>query len=446
MLKQLVKIVSLLILSIAFLTILFYIFSFSNAKKIVDETKTVFIKKEKNSFKLYKNGNHFKMRGANGNSYLKLLSDIGGNTIRVYDTTNVKSILDNALKNNLAVIIDISIPKFTEENNYYSIKQNNIALKQNIRKLVRKHKDHPALLFWNLGNELDYPLVLIKNSFINTFNELIDIIHNEDPNHPVGTSLIPSRPQTLSIHLHSQNLDLIGFNAFGNLKMVKPLMEKMAIATNSLPYYISEYGSNGPWEESMTPWAVPIEQTSTKKGKQYAEQYTSHIITNKESMGDLVFFWGQKQEHTHTWFSIFDEKGRKSQVFYDVKQLWGNSVSKDEYPPQIDYMLINNQGAKERLVYNANDIKTAEIFIQNKKKTDTTYQYEWEVYAEGWNYNQTEKENRPKKIAISIKNKKDNSLTFQVPEKEGPYRLFVYVYDDKGNFATSNTPFYVLNK
>jgi uncharacterized membrane protein len=109
-------------------------------------------------------------------------------------------------------------------------------------------------------------------------------------------------------------------------------------------------------------------------------------------------------------------------------------------------MLINNQGSKEKLVYNANDIKTAEIFIQNKKKTDTTYQYEWEVYAEGWNYNQAEKENKPKKIAISIKNKKDNSLTFQVPGKEGPYRLFVYVYDDKANFATTNIPFYVFNK
>lgn len=441
MLKNIVKWFSLFFLSIVLLTIAIYLYT---DNKVVDETKTVFIKKNKNGFKLYRNGNLFKIKGATGITQLKALSDIGGNTIRIYDIVNAKSILDDAYQNNLAVIIDIPIPKFTNNYNFYSVDKNKIELKQTVKELVHKHKNHPALLFWNLGNELDYPLVLKKNSFIKTFNELIDIIHTEDPNHPVGTSLIPSRNQTLSIHLHSQNIDLIGFNAFGNLKMVKPLMKKMAFASNTLPYYFSEYGSHGPWEENMTPWSVPIEQTSTKKGEQYVNQYNSYISTNKESIGDLVFFWGQKQEHTHTWFSIFDEEGRKSQVFYDLKLLWGHPSNKNDYPPQIKYLLINNQGAKDRLIYNANEIKTARILMENE--IDTLYQYKWEIFKEGWNYNQTEIENKPKKILIIVKNKEGNSLTFNMPDKEGPYRLFVYVYDKKGNFATSNVPFYVLHK
>jgi hypothetical protein len=37
----------------------------------------------------------------------------------------------------------------------------------------------------------------------------------------------------------------------------------------------------------------------------------------------------------------------------------------------------------------------------------------------------------------------DGRGTLKVPAKEGPYRLFVYVSDQKGKVATANIPFYV---
>ncbi|MEO5788141.1 MAG: glycoside hydrolase family 2 TIM barrel-domain containing protein [Gelidibacter sp.] len=419
-----------------------YFYTHSDTK-IADDTKTVYITKDQNSFKLYRNGAPFKIRGASGHHYLNSLSEIGANTIRVYDSIS-EALLDEAHQNNLAVIIDIPLPKYNKEYNFYSDEKKTNELKDSIKTVVNKYKKHPALLFWNLGNELDYPLVFRKNAFINTFNELIDMIHKEDPNHPVGTCLIPSRTQTLSIHLHSPQLDVIGFNAFGNLKMIKPLMKKIAIVTNVLPYYISEYGSNGPWEETMTPWLVPIEQTSTKKAEQYVELYNANILKDEASLGDLAFFWGQKQEHTHTWFSVFDEDGRKSQVFYSLKSLWGAPKNENDWPPQIKYMLIDNQGANDTLIYSANEIKTAKIIMESP--LDTTYQFKWEVFNEGWNYNQTENERQPKKLSIRIIEKKANSLTFNIPDKEGPFRIFAYVYDGKGNFATANIPFYVLKK
>ncbi|WP_299390551.1 hypothetical protein [uncultured Gelidibacter sp.] len=211
-----------------------------------------------------------------------------------------------------------------------------------------------------------------------------------------------------------------------------------------MPYYISEYANNGPWEERKTLWSVPVEQTSAKKAEQYADNYRTYILSDTRSMGDLVFYWGQKQEHTHTWFSIFDEEGRKSQVYYNLKSLWGQHTSKAEMPPQIKYMLINQQGSKDTLIYNAKDIKTAQILMEDK--ADTTLQYKWEIFKEGWSYKVAEKEKRPKNVPLKIIEKHDNILTFRVPEKDGPYRIFVYVYDQKGNFSTTNVPFYVLNQ
>lgn len=423
-----------------------YNYPLKNAYKKTDST--VFIKKDSSGYCLYRNNKPFQIQGATGKVQFKALSDIGGNTIRVYDTINIKFVLDRALKNNLGVIIDIPLPKYSKHYNYYSNKTNNNRLKKKVKKLVNTYKNHPALLIWNLGNEIDYPLIAIKNDFIKTYNELIDIIHLEDPNHPVGTTLIPSRTQTLGIHLHSSKIDIIGFNAFGNLKMIKPLMEKISYVKSPLPYYISEFGSNGPWEEKMTPWQIPIEQTSTKKAEQYTEQFHKYVGNDENSLGNLVFFWGQKQEHTHTWFSIFDEKGRKSEVYYSVKSFWGNPVSKSELPPQLKYMLIDDKGAKDRLVFNANETKSARVLMESEieGEIDTTFTYKWEIYKEGWNYNQTESEDKPVKILETEVKADFKSFSFKVPNHEGPYRIFVYVYDQKGNFATSNTPFYVLKE
>jgi hypothetical protein len=70
--------------------------------------------------------------------------------------------------------------------------------------------------------------------------------------------------------------------------------------------------------------------------------------------------------------------------------------------------------------------------------------YHWEIYHES-----TEKkeggdvEQKPAAITELILDGKSRSLTFKAPDKEGPYRVFAYVYDGKNHIATANAPFYV---
>jgi len=52
---------------------------------------------------------------------------------------------------------------------------------------------------------------------------------------------------------------------------------------------------------------------------------------------------------------------------------------------------------------------------------------------------------KPNPITNSLVSIEDNKATFITPTEEGPYRIFAYIYDQNGNFATTNTPFYVLN-
>ena len=443
----------------------FLTFRNSFKEKPVDETRTVYVKKTEPGYQLFRNGEPFYIKGAGGDSYFKELAEIGGNTVRLYDTLNLQNKLDEAHKYNLAVIVDLPLYRFETSYNQYLIKDDVHLLKKNIKNLVKEYKNHPALLMWNLGNELQYPVVFQKNriatnfddvreifkvlfqrrKFIRTFNELLDFIHAEDPNHPVTTSVATNKfwKKLLNIHVYSPDIDVIGYNIFAPPMRIKPQLNKLSKIIKMKPFYISEWGTEGPWAQEKTSWGAPIETTSTNKGQQYKENYLIFKNQYSESLGSAVFFWGQKQERTHTWFNIFDNEGRKSQVFYELQKFWSNDTTATTEPPQIRYMMIENKGANDHLVFKPNELRTAQLYFDTT--TDSTFQYYWEIHNEGWNYEGGGAKHKPtEKIEGCIETTAENEVVFKAPSAEGPYRIFAFIYDKHGNFATTNTPFYVL--
>ena len=195
----------------------------------------------------------------------------------------------------------------------------------------------------------------------------------------------------------------------------------------------------------MTSWRAPIEQTSAKKAEQIRSR--NDIIAerkDKTCLGDLVFYWGLKQEITHTWFSIFDAKGNKSQTFYELQSIWKNQSINSTCAPQVKYMLVNNMGARDQLIYKPNELKQAEVFTEGE--ADSTLHFKWEIYEENWDYKgANDKQKNAKKILGCFDSADGKKVSFTTPSIEGPYRIFSYIYDQKGNFATTNSPFYVLN-
>lgn len=431
--------------------ILLGLFSFRHlyGEKIIDETSTVYIRKTEKGYQLFRNGKPFKIKGASGDSRFKELADFGGNTIQLYDTINLQSNLDEALKYDIAVIVNIPIPSY---NYTYTMSQDESrALKHNIKTLVEKYKDHEALLMWNLGNEI-YPhvlklrdlirfnflkVILEKKRYINNLNELIDIIHIEDKNHPVSTTTwIISIPKIISIKVFSPGIDLLAYNIFGNTKPIVAKFNQYHYLFGVFPYFISEFGSDGCWgsESKITSWSSPIEQTSAKKMEQVRKRYKIiEEIKYGACLGSLVFYWGNKHERTYTWFSLFKDN-HKSEIIKVLKELWNNTNS-SESSIGLEYMLLDKQGAADNIVFSSNEIKSAELKFYGLQNDSNLIK--WEIYPEAWNdknYPSIPLEN------LFIKSDK-NKVEFITPSKEGPYRIFAYVYDKNGYFATTNTPF-----
>lgn len=424
------------------IVLLGFILSLSNcSQKHTNTDAKVCIKEEANGYILYKNNEKFIIKGAAGFSYLKELKEAGGNTLRTYDTTNLGAILDSANKYGLSVMVGLPMihSKFMKE--FYEkeeLKNKQILAFKNV---IKKYKDHPALLIWCLGNEIDFPITIFKSTFYGHFNALVEMVHQEDQNHPVTTTLIKRR-QVLSLLLRVSSLDFISINVFGKISTFKNELEDYNLFWKG-PFLISEWGVNGYWETEKTAWDAPIENTSTKNSEIIKERYKSLIEINswpkQRCIGSIVFFWGEKQEKTGTWFSMFIDNGKKSSSVIQLSELWTGKKIWEE-GPKLKYMLLNKKGAKDNIMVLAGSLNNAEIL---QETMDSTIIYKWGIYNEELQIDHN-RNTLTQPLNGLIFNMDNSNIIFKAPSKEGAYRVAVKVFDRKGNCSTVNTPFYVL--
>lgn len=392
---------------------------------------------------MIRNGKPFFVKGASGNSFLSELKKAGGNTVRIYDTTGLKSSLDKTYSLGLAAVVDIYLPKYNgSRDTFYSNPKHMARLRTNLKKFVEKHKDHPALLFWMLGNEIYYPN-LFSNNFIAEYNDLINLVHQTDPKHPVSTTVSSAGLRKVPvILLRSPKLDFISINNFGAIHDFE--YDKDLLFFWEKPYLISEWGVKGPWEVNQTDWMAPVEVSSSEKAEAYSYNYLNylHSIDDGRFLGSLIFYWGQKQERTHTWFRLFTKDGKKTQTVHEVQNLWTTNHVKFE-GANIESLQLDKKKAKDNILLKAEKEYTAEVNFSSVG-TSLFWTTTWEIKPENWNISANDIEKEPKTMKGLIMKKGQKKIAFKSPTFEGPYRLFVQVEDTNGYVATANIPFYVM--
>lgn len=405
----------------------------------------VHIEQQQGRYTLIRDGKPFLVKGAAGMNDLDMLQLAGGNTIRTWDTLNLGRILDSAHKHNIAVIAGFPMPVSSILSFYNDTVKVN-AQYVTFRKVVERYRSHPALLMWCLGNEVDFPYSTTYKNFYRAYNRLLRMIHEDDPDHPVTTALVNMNRRCIyNIRWKIPDLDLISFNIFGELARLENDLDKFSWFWEG-PFLITEWGINGPWESEFTAWGAPIENTSTKKAEQYLGMYqTSMPVNNPRFLGSCIFYWGQKQEVTHTWYSLFSENGATSETVNVMRFLWSGSWPAYK-APALKYMLLEGKGARDNLIFDAGTEHSAEILFQSTP-ADSLFIH-WEILEEDWYRRTWYEANVKKPVGYDSLLLSQNELTarFRAPQKEGPYRLFATVYDKHGHFASANTPFYVIGR
>jgi len=164
---------------------------------------------------------------------LSLMIEAGINTIRVYSPIDDKSVLDKIDEAGIKVIIGFGY----NQDGYYDI------LSGSFIDYVKRYKDHDAILFWELGNEYNYHPEWFGNDINNWYtalNTAADLIHQNDPSHPVSTAH-GELPDAVAIS-SCPNIDVWGMNVYRWDDPGKIFDDWALVSTK--PMYLSEAGAD----------------------------------------------------------------------------------------------------------------------------------------------------------------------------------------------------------
>lgn len=394
------------------------------------------------SWQLLRDGQPYHILGAGGTDHLELLARYGGNSIRTWGIAQLEEkddqgvpLLDRAHALGLTVIPGIWVQQprhgFSFDNEQAVQKQRDL-----VRAAVRKYKDHPAILAWGLGNEVeigrppaDYPRIFRE------LNELARIVKEEDPLHPVVTVLAgPQESKLAAIQAEYPLLDIVGINAYGS-GIVVP--EKLKAAGWTKPYILTEYGPKGQWEleKEKTSWGAAPEPTSRQKADSYRRSYEVNVIDNaSQCLGSYAFKWGYKQEVTSTWFGLFLNTGEKTPSVDVIARLWTGRWP-DNRSPMIE---------KVQADFSEKIVAPGEEFPLTIEASDPEND---PLSAEVWVMKEAvkpriggDKETVPDRVEGCVTKNAETDFTFKAPSSPGDYRVFVKISDGKGGASVQTLP------
>ncbi len=402
-------------------------------------------KNESGHFVLMREGKPYVIRGAGGKDHLTELVKNGGNSIRTWgiesldEISNGKRLIDRCAEVGITVAAGIWVEH--ERHGFDYADPNQIRQqREKVRQAVRKYKDHPAILVWGLGNEMEGPTSDEAVPHIwKELNELAAIIKAEDPNHPVMTVIAgSSATKVRGILEHYPNIDILGVNAYS---AASAAASGIKAAGWKKPFVLTEFGPSGHWEVPKTSWNAPIEPTSREKAASY---YVTHGMLTDDAadicLGSYCFLWGQKQETTSTWYGMFLPSGEKLPQVDAMCRAWTGEWPSNRCPRVVGFESDLNEAV----------VKPGELLKARVTATDPDndpLQWTWIVMAESRDIKSGgDHESVPPSFPNCTVSSENGEAVIRTPEKPGNYRLFVIVKDGQGGASADNICFQVKAK
>mgnify|MGYP000418298398 FL=1 len=398
------------------------------------------LKKQSQHYQLSVDGKPFYIKGAGLElGSIKSLADYGGNAFRTWRVENGEKsgfeILDEAHKHGLMVCMGLDVARERHGFDYsdkQAVAQQLAAIEQDILAL----KDHPALLMWGIGNELN--LRHINPKVWNAVNDMSKMIHRLDPNHPTTTMLAGAEPDVIKLVVsRCPDLDLLSFQLYGEIDQLPDFLSQSGF---SGAYTVSEWGATGHWESPCTDWDRPFEANSSVKAGCYQQRYIDYIAADRrQCLGSFVFLWGQKQERTPTWYGVFLEQGQHTESAQVMGTLWTSQAPEQ---PVARLLSLDIEGLQAPASIYLTEQKNYAARVTVDYQQPETLSYHWELLKEvdkklesdGGDF-----EPRPETVWHQRGDSSLDRVEFPAPAP-GEYRLFVLVVDSHGGAATANLP------
>lgn len=401
--------------------------------------------KQAHKYQLTVDGEPFYIKGAGldlGIDNIKSLASHGGNAFRTWRVENGEKsaleVLDEAHQHGLMVCMGLEVARERHGFDYddkQAVADQQALIKQDILAL----KDHPALLMWGIGNELN--LRHTNPKVWNAVNDLSKMIHEIDPNHPTTTMLAGAEPKDIKlVAKRCTDVDLLSLQVYGEIDQLPRFLSESKFKG---AYTVSEWGATGHWESPCTDWKRPIEANSSEKAESYKERYLNYIAADTaQCIGSFVFLWGQKQERTPTWYGAFLENGLPMGAAQVMQSLW-TGEQPEHRAPIISTLTVDGLTAADSVHLKLGKSYSAQVSID--KQSVQALNFRWEIMREvdkdvesdGGDFEPT-----PEVVWHQSGEETSSQIQFNAPDA-GEYRLYVYAEDSYGSAATANVPIMV---
>jgi hypothetical protein len=393
-------------------------------------------------YRLHRGGEPYLIKGA-GLEYgdIESFAAHGGNSIRTWTTENdagtAREVLDQALANGVTVSLGLQIG--AEHWGFdYDDPAAVAAQLEYARDEVLKYRDHPALLVWIIGNELN--LNYTNPKVYDAVNDISEMIHELDPYHPTTTTVAGLDARVLAnIESRAPDIDFVSFQVYGELENLPAFLDEQRYQA---PFFVTEWGAIGYWEVEETEWGAPIEATSTEKAETYLRGYREKLAPlDGRLLGSYVFLWGQKQERTPTWFGLFTEAGEETEAVDVMHYIW-NGAWPDNRSPSISKFVLDGKTAAENVRLRAGQGYRAAAELTDHEGDALTYRWELKPESDA-TQSGGQFEESIESLELVIDGPADEDIEMTAPLATGPYRLFIYASDGQGHVAHANIPFFV---
>lgn len=396
------------------------------------ESPVVRVEGTANQWKLTRGGQPYVIRGVGGDGSWELLAKLGGNSVRTWGHDKLGEQLDRAQELGLTVTAGIWLGQVRQGFDW-SDADSLIKQREIIRQAVLKHKDHPALLMWALGNEMEDPVG--KNGAVwSEINNLARLVKSLDDRHPTMTVVAElGGDKVRNFQSLCPDIDIFGINSYAGAASVGERYRKLG---GTKPYVLTEFGPPGIWEIKKDDVGAYRELTSTAKVEPYRNAYQKNVIDNAgQCLGSYAFMWGQKQEVTATWFSLLLKDDSRLGAVDALSEFWTGKAPANRCP-QIESLALSSRESAS--------VKPGDTLKLVLKVTDPerdALKVTWELFADEEQYGTGgDAEAAAKLLSQAIVKSDATSAEVKLPSDGGLYRVFATARDGHGGAAIANVP------
>ena len=383
------------------------------------------------AWQLLRDGEPYTVKGAGGNASKEQLAAAGGNAFRTWGVgEETGDLLDLAQSLGLTVAVGHWLGHERHGFDYGDSEQVREQFER-VREYVLRYRDHPALLLWGVGNEMEGFAEGDNPAIWAHVQDVAAMIQELDPHHPVMTVTADiGGDRVRAVHEFCPDVDIMGINSYGGLPSIP---ERYRAAGGTKPILITEFGPPGTWEIPMTEFGAAPELTSTQKALVYRDAFTAGCLEAGElCLGGFCFIWGFKVEATATWYGMFLPSGDKLAAVDAMTEIWSGR------PPENLCPEIRTFGVRGPDVVAPGDTVRVDLEIVDAEGAEIAVN--WEVCGEISEYD-TGGDTRPAplKLAGIVVDSSPTGATLVMPGG-GIYRVYMTASDGEGGGAAASVP------